>query len=440
MTKKEFTYALPRGLGRCVLACRKDPEKYRDIVWKHCDTCDIFDAQCNGTHTWYWYQLICCYEDKEVFIQKIVDAFLAYKPKYGWEFYYDTQLLTYFADDGIAFVEKALWQKYEELYMALLHRKRAPRGMFHLRNDFETLCVELATDFERYLRIATDIGRLYLENSLYDAWDFEWLYSSVGQAFQKRLLSRAKASEPLAHYIRIHREQEESKPTRNDAKKPLSELKGWGLSYRLMDESAETVGFYAQKYLDTTDIEARTEALLAFTYCPYPLDPAPIIEDTKSENEKLADVAWEALACVRHPKVRELALAHLTDDFERAFPLFVCNYLPEDEECLTSILKHMKIDVLDTSGWHHAHFAVYDMFEKRLGVPKPPKKILPILYETTLCPSCRKWCLELMAKYRMITPEIRKECAYDCYEDTRKAYGRRDTILQSKIVNEEKKL
>lgn len=30
MTKKEFTYALPRGLGRCVLACRKDPEKHME--------------------------------------------------------------------------------------------------------------------------------------------------------------------------------------------------------------------------------------------------------------------------------------------------------------------------------------------------------------------------------------------------------------------------
>ena len=32
MTKKEFKEAMLRGLGRCVIAVKKEPEKYRDLV------------------------------------------------------------------------------------------------------------------------------------------------------------------------------------------------------------------------------------------------------------------------------------------------------------------------------------------------------------------------------------------------------------------------
>lgn len=36
MTKKEFKAAMLRGLGRCVQAVEREPEKYRDLVLWAC--------------------------------------------------------------------------------------------------------------------------------------------------------------------------------------------------------------------------------------------------------------------------------------------------------------------------------------------------------------------------------------------------------------------
>lgn len=36
MTKKEFKEAMLRGHGRCVIAVRQDPEKYREFVLRAC--------------------------------------------------------------------------------------------------------------------------------------------------------------------------------------------------------------------------------------------------------------------------------------------------------------------------------------------------------------------------------------------------------------------
>ena len=57
MTKKEFKAAMRRGLGRCVMAVRQKPEKYRDIVLWACKRNLAYDAQSEGTRSWYAYTM-----------------------------------------------------------------------------------------------------------------------------------------------------------------------------------------------------------------------------------------------------------------------------------------------------------------------------------------------------------------------------------------------
>ncbi len=65
MTKKAFKEAMLRGLGRCVWAVRQEPKKYRDLVLWACRRNIAYDAQCEGTRSWYVYTMANCYADVE---------------------------------------------------------------------------------------------------------------------------------------------------------------------------------------------------------------------------------------------------------------------------------------------------------------------------------------------------------------------------------------
>ena len=80
MTKKEFKEAMLRGLGRCVLAVRAEPEKYRDLVLWACKRDFAYDAQIEGTRSWYTYTLANAYPDKETFLNAAAEALKKYRP------------------------------------------------------------------------------------------------------------------------------------------------------------------------------------------------------------------------------------------------------------------------------------------------------------------------------------------------------------------------
>ena len=83
MTKKEFKEAMLRGLGRCVIAVRQEPEKYRDLVLWACKRNYAYDAQSEGTRSWYTYTMADAYPDKETFLNAAADALKKYRPTMG---------------------------------------------------------------------------------------------------------------------------------------------------------------------------------------------------------------------------------------------------------------------------------------------------------------------------------------------------------------------
>lgn len=422
MTKKEFTYALKRGLGRGIIAAKNDPEKYKEIVLGACQKCLAFDPQCEGTRAWYMHELISCYEDKAVFLQVICEKFLKQKSTGGWNIQYFSELLCYFADDGFNEAKAALWEKYDQLYQALRSRKRAPQGFFHERDDFGMLCVTLSYEFDSYLRIAKDIGALYLTKSFYDGFDFAWFYGhGEEKKYNRRLQAKAKQSAELQCYLEMQwmwektwREQMEHRSHKN-----LSEYTGRRLSVLLAKENKETIEAYANQYLEAKGVEERINALQAFSNCPFPLDPAPVIKDAQSDVVALKEAALEALTNIRHPSVREFALQVLGSDFKNGFPMFVKNYQAKDRGLLEDIVKlilanHEAFEV------HNTYAIILELFRKDSGISNPPKSVLPILYETTPCSVCREEMVSLMGKYRMLSPDVLEECLYDSNEEIRK--------------------
>ena len=425
MTKKQFLFAIQRGLGRGILAVKENPQKFRKLVLKNCTKNFCFDTQCEGVRAWYTYQMISCYEDTDTFVKIVADKLLKTKSDGGWQISYLSKLLVYFAKDGSAEATNALWTKYNQLYQILSNRQRAPKSnsYFAERDDFESLCIKLSYDFDIYRRIAKDIGRLYLTKSFYNGF-FASLYSCNERKYTALLKKEAKNCPEIKRYIEVElaekRRFEEERDKRRNNPSPLSTSSGYMLSRRLEREDISVVEEYANRYLNETDKKKRAEALHAFVCCPFPFEPTPIIEDAHSEEEELRDMAFRVLERNRHPLIREFALQYLEVHFENALHILIRNYLPEDEEWLYRFISELEIDYMENSNWHSYHFDIQDLFDKKDGIKNPPKRFLPLIYEQTLCSCCRMTTLKLMGKRRMLTPEILDECLYDSDEDIRK--------------------
>lgn len=417
MTQKEFKEALLRGQGRCIQAVQANPDKYYNLILWACRHEISFDAQCEGTRAWYVYQLINCHQNKTSFLEAAIQSFESTKSDGGWKMLYLAELLYHFLCDSEEAAEKALWRKYEKLYGNLMARKRRPSGLFHERDDFAMLCQVLAEDKAAFIKIAEDIGRLYSEKSFYNGFDFDWLYDSKGIRYLSTLNKRAKKSKYLAKYLSIGQEYEQESESIRSNRTKITPKKGIALS-RWLKRKAEkdTVLFYAHAYIEQSDFDARAEALTAFSRCPYPDNPLPIIEDTKSGCERLKEVAWQALENIRHPMVREYALQNLMNNLVTVLPVFIKNYQEQDATLLESLVESIYVDFDNTTGWHGVYYDVLRMVYDGL---KAPATLIQHIYETTYCSCCRESAFLQMRKRRLLTNEIIHECLLDSNDDIR---------------------
>ena len=420
MTKDQVRQAFQRGLGRGILAVQENPERYRELVLWACGRNLSFDTQCEGTRAWYDYQLISCFPDNKEFLELIEQKLLGKKPDSSWDYLHLSELLMYFAMEGNDTAETALWDKYENLLFGLKGFHRASRTKRQTVECFETLSIALSWEKQNYFRIAEDIGGLFLSSNQYDAWDFAWLYDSRPRGFNSELRRKSKSSRELSAFFAAFddRKKEMKNWSANQTKRQIPEG-GRALSVYLKRKAPELATSYAEVYLSQKNPEERAKALEAFFVCPYPLDPTPIMKDAESDCHSLRSAAIEVLGEIRNQKVREYALGHINNDIDGMLPIVIKNYMPEDEAFLRKYISGLQVDYACKTGWHGIHSGILDLFDAEAGITKPPKSLLPILYESTLCSFCRGTVVRLMSKYRMIPDSIWKELLFDSNDDIR---------------------
>ncbi len=422
MTKKEFKDAMLRGLGRCVIDVRQEPEKYRELVIWACKKDFAYDAQSEGTRSWYTYTMANAYSDKEPFIRAAAEALKRYRPNGSWDLLHLSEILMLFAKDGHKFAQQAVEEKYLEILATMFARKHRPNRLFHELSDLEQLGLILAVDNKSFLRIARDFGRLYREKKYMFDGDFDWFFSSKGGQYRRTMERAAKKDDNIACFLRREQANLNAREELQEQRKVNSaeELTGIMLSRWLANTAdKETVERYALAYREQTQAKLRANALKAFSCCPYPDDPQPIIEDTNSTYEELQNAAWWALENIRHPAVRSFALKNAANGIRTPenFALMVTNYTPKDSNLLEELLREF-ISKKDWDSIHTVGFSIYSAFSKDSGIPHP-KHLLPLLYEYNPCSYCRESALAYMSKYRMLTKEFLKECLYDSNGDIR---------------------
>ncbi len=422
MTKKDFKAAMLRGLGRCVYAVQQEPEKYRDIVLWACKRDIAYDAQSEGTRSWYVYTLASSYPDKYPFIHAAAEALKKYRPNSSWDLLHLTELLMFFAQDGYEIAHHTVAEKYREMLAAMQRRKRRPKWVFDELSDLEQLGLVLAVDRASFLRIAGDFGSLYREKKYMESGDFSWFFEAKGKRYRKDMEQAAQQDPDIARFLKREQESVAAIQANREQRKTdsLEALTGIRLSWWLANHAdAETRELYAQAYRQQTQPELRGKSLAAFSDCPYPGDPHSLIEDACSDCEELRNAAWRALEYVRDPAVREFALKNAHDGVRSPenFALLVTNYMPQDAELLEKLLQER----IKAKDWDDVHIAGMDIgraFYRDSKIPHP-KHLLPLLYEYTPCSYCRESVVENMAKHRMLTKALLEECRYDSNCDIR---------------------
>lgn len=420
MTKKEFKANLLRGRGSCATAVKANPEKYRDLVLWACTHELSFDSQCEGSRAWLVHQLAVCYPDCTPFVEAAAKELEKYRSNGSWKFAHLCDLLALFAADGNERAKFALEQKYCELYDCLADGKqRHKNGLFPERDDFESLCITLATSRKHILKIAADMGRLYQSGHGCDGSDFDGFYDCFVKDRLPVLEKAANTSEDIACYLKAKREWQQR--WEELEKTPVEYSKaGIGFSRWLARKvDRETVLRYADRYTAQADLAERAKALEVFCRCPYPGDPLPIIEDVRADCEELSAAAWAALENIRHPAVREFALAKINArqiDAADVVSILVKNYEPADSDLLEKLVRAVPVDWEENSGWHWVQTEVLNMADDGLKAPLP---LIRHIYESTYCSCCREEALRQMGKRRMLTDEMLQECLYDSRKDIR---------------------
>ena len=418
MNKKEFKRAMLCGLGRGILACRNDPERYRAEVLWGCTNQLAYDAQCEGSRAWLLHELVSCYPDAAPFRDALTAA-LARKSIWGWRLLQIEELLIYMADGGDEEAEKALWDRYEQTYSRLRARKRLPDHYFYLIDDFEFLAIDLCCNEEDTLRILSDIGRLILENPIYDALDFEQLHWHITDSKRAAdLRGYAQQDEYIAHFFveleRLKREREALYGGSTEKNEQIRQRSPFLFS---KNADSEALRLRAEDYLNETDSEKRADLLRAFWWRRFPLEPDPIINDAKSAHEPLRDAAWDALGIIRSPKVRAFALSALEADADKLIPLLIMNYEDGDRGLIEKLLAEALEDK-DGDGIIHS-IGLNLNYQRDVGF-KVPAWILHWFYENDRCSSCRENIVRELGRRRLLSDEMLRECLYDSNDDIRK--------------------
>lgn len=216
MTKKAFKHAIQRGLGSAVVALKNssDPEVFRPLVLWACSRDTAYDAQSEGCRSFYLYELITQFPDPAPFLDTIQRRLFCSLHSTGWEFNQDSEVLSYFAADGMTRALEILEDCYHALYEILWKkRRRTAWGLLPERDNFESLCISLIHLYSgsktqaarRYQSIVTDLGALIAKNPLYSFTDFEWFQIAsedyLGKRTFHRLLDRSDSGEEIRTYV-----------------------------------------------------------------------------------------------------------------------------------------------------------------------------------------------------------------------------------------------
>ena len=437
MNRKDFKQYMQQGLGRCVLTLRisNNIEKYRDIVLWGCLQNLAYDTQCEGTRAAYIYRLVSCFHDDAYFIKPTIAAFLKLPRHLDCTFEHFCELLRLFAENGSVEAKNTLYEEYNIL-LSSLTAKRHFRSYDYERDNFERVCISLTSldGTDALFKIVEDMGTLFKRNPHYDCGDFAWFISDSEDKFGKKWLvsflkREAQHSENI--FCLYENYQRDLHNSHNTFDKPMETPQADNLIAEVNTTGelspASRVRFskcaedgekrqLALFILKEENLSKKAELLSVFQFVEFPIQHEALIAYSKSDHERLREIAFDVLGNCKSAVVRRYTyeLFHSGENTYHAIQMLISNYTPDDKSLLLSALHRLKVDYKVESGWHGIGLHILDAFDRKI---KLPKECLLYIYETTLCSCCRKRAVRHLAKHRSLNANILEECRYDSNGD-----------------------
>ena len=413
MTKKDFKRYMCQGLGRCYTHLRdsSEKEKYKDIVLWGCLHSLSYDTQVEGTRAPYVYELTQLFDDDEYFIASIVDKFkkLPCCPHYD-QLSHLSNLLGRFAEKGSREALDALLEQREK-YLSALIGKRTFRRYDYIRDYFEIISIAIIPLVE-ISALISDFGRLFAENSHYNADEFDWFCVCLENYYGKSRLATI-----------LKKESKENNLASAFRDSYIEQISSKGKTVR-RKRTPEDIEELADKLLSEPNLDEKAEILFRISMRKNipPRIHKDIIEYSKSEHYELSESAIYTLTYCQSDAVHDFALSILDSDLKiHAIEMLLMNYHPEDSERLFSEIQKYKIDYDDAYNWHSVTGKIVTAYFS--GV-KLPRKYIMYVYNNTLCSYCRANAVESLSKRRMLTEEMAEECRYDSNDDIVKYINR----------------
>jgi hypothetical protein len=405
LSEKEFQELMQAGHGRAMLyAAEHDVSEFREVILDACLRCYSIDPQIEGTRAGYMLELVRRTPEPEFYCDRVLKAL-----REGGDDWNTTQrfrIASNLATEGSERARRAIYDHFDP----------GPKQGELIATSFLNFDGQAG-----FLAGAAKIGALLERQPV--GVDSGWLWSAAVSEFgeEEALAALREAAAHDAHlavYLAgVEREPESSGrlsikglgyaellPLLNTVS--FSQLVAWG-----REAGSAELASAADGLLRATNPEEQIRHLRFFARGAYPREPGPLLALARSSDDRLAHAACVAAAEVRHPEVRDFAMALIAEQSEHrshAIDMLCRNFEDGDHE----LVLQWFADEADREIRHGMGMGMRELWEQRSD-PLSEVRILQALYDRGPCSHCREMAVRRLIELDALSPAMRRECAFD---------------------------
>lgn len=413
-TKKKFESSIRRGTGEAHLLLQANAgiDFSKEII-KACVKNFAYDGQCESSRAPYLFELIRLSGQTEKIKQYILAA-LATEKDDTWTLSQLFELAKIYAENGNADAKKSIYARF---FTNIIQGA-------DLLGSYQIVDLD---GIDGLIFIAAKIGKSLLNNP--DDWQDSYLIKYLQEQHPEKdiwseLEKAARDDSAIAAYVenirKTEHERNKYEPEKSFYDNAVDEVLLTRRTATISHKKWTTAELLliAERLINEKNQKNKARLLRAFRTNRFPLDSKYLLDIANEADlsNEVKSFLYDALGNVKDKEVRKFALDKLLNasDPHQFAIILKKNYEKDDFKILTEVIDKTKNEMavemltLDIQ-------SVYSYNETReCAIP------LEALYNQSNCAMCRHEIVKIMIENKVLPLKIKKEIAFDCYEDTRK--------------------
>jgi hypothetical protein len=415
----EFEKSLVIGLGRAIVFLRGgNATAYRPVILQACIHNWAFDNQLEGNRAEFMHDVISLTNEIGFYRDEILAALRVSGDDDDADQLFDLARL--FAQEGDSDARRAIYEKFLENCAAaddtgataIIELDKAEGLIFVADTMGDNLRPDTENWVDYLLGAAKEAGVSDpLQILIAAVPEHDGIRSFLARVDDNRAAREAKLSrlrDPgLITYDEIKQSIVDTAPT----ELPTTP-RGWGRHASEADLQRAALDLFQQSQ------PKRIRAYLRiFSQRRFPLDPSRLIELAANPDRSVAMAALMALANIRHPDVRSLAMGLIATDGEmagRAVDLLTMNYEPGDH----ALIEGLATQPLSAEAYHLFGFSTLDFYAAHPQAASE-ERVMLLLYENGPCTFCREKAIDRLVALKRLPQWMADAGRYDASPDIR---------------------